>query len=50
VCCGDGQLCHSPQGHHQLTCSGKRAIAVFLPPYSPSFNPIEQVFGKLKQL
>ena len=26
------------------------ASAVYLPPYSPDFNPIEQVFAKLKAL
>lgn len=26
------------------------ARAVYLPPYSPDFNPIEQVFAKLKAL
>ena len=28
----------------------KGAYLVFLPPYSPDFNPIEQVFAKLKAL
>jgi hypothetical protein len=27
----------------------KGAIIQFLPPYSPMYNPIEQVFGKVKQ-
>lgn len=27
-----------------------KARAVYLPPYSPDFNPIEQVFAKLKAL
>jgi transposase len=29
---------------------GGRAGSVFLPPYSPDLNPIEQVFAKLKHL
>jgi len=28
--------------------SARGARAVFLPPYSPDFNPIEQLFAKLK--
>ena len=28
----------------------KGAHLIFLPPYSPDFNPIEQVFAKLKHL
>jgi transposase len=28
----------------------KRAHLIFLPPYSPDLNPIEQVFAKLKHL
>ena len=26
------------------------ALVLFLPPYSPDFNPIEEVFSKLKAL
>ena len=26
------------------------ATALYLPPYSPDFNPIEQVFSKIKAL
>ena len=29
---------------------GRGAMLVFLPPYSPDFNPIEQAFAKLKAL
>jgi transposase len=29
---------------------GRRARLLFLPPYSPDLNPIEQVFAKLKHL
>ena len=28
----------------------RRAHLIFLPPYSPDLNPIEQVFAKLKHL
>lgn len=31
-----------------IECNG--ATLLFLPPYSPDFNPIEQVFAKLKAL
>jgi len=30
--------------------SGRPARLLFLPPYSPDLNPIEQVFAKLKTL
>jgi transposase len=29
---------------------GRGAAAVFLPPYSPDFNPIENIFAKIKQV
>jgi transposase len=29
---------------------GAGATLLFLPPYSPDFNPIEMVFAKIKQL
>jgi transposase len=32
---------------HKPGCSSK---LIFLPPYSPDLNPIEQVFAKLKTL
>ncbi|MFP6742208.1 MAG: transposase, partial [Alphaproteobacteria bacterium] len=32
------------------TLAGAGATLVFLPPYSPDFNPIEQAFAKLKAL
>jgi transposase len=39
--------------HHsekiQQMCSEAGVILVFLPPYSPDFNPIEQYFGVLKK-
>ena len=38
-----GKAVHTP-GHP----SRRRKALVFLPPYSPDLNPIEQVFAKLK--
>ncbi len=32
------------------TIRGKGAHVIFLPPYSPDLNPIEQVFAKIKHL
>jgi transposase len=49
----------APHGHWQTSTfiTGLRqaieaagAILLFLPPYSPDLNPIEQVFAKLKAL
>ena len=33
----------------QDLCASVGAVAVFLPPYSPMFNPIEKLFGTVKQ-
>jgi transposase len=44
----DNCAIHNKKAISEL-CSNVGAIAVFLPPYSPTFNPIEQLFGKLKQ-
>ena len=35
-----------PEVRAAIECTG--ALVRFLPPYSPDFNPIEQVFAKLK--
>ncbi len=37
-----------PEGSAAIEAVG--ASLVYLPPYSPDFNPIEQVFSKLKSL
>ena len=38
-----------PQGGRSRTGDrASRAQVVYLPPYSPDFNPIEQAFAKLK--
>jgi transposase len=40
---------HKGEGVHRAI-EGAGATLMFLPPYSPDFNPIEQVFAKLKAL
>ena len=37
-----------PRVDDRIKSAGARLL--FLPPYSPDFNPIEQVFAKLKAL
>jgi transposase len=37
-------------GGINATIEGVGARLLYLPPYSPDFNPIEQVFAKLKAL
>jgi transposase len=45
----DNLSCHKMSGiEEKITATGARLL--YLPPYSPDFNPIEQVFAKLKQL
>ena len=45
----DNLSCHKVTGVREAIESvGARAL--YLPPYSPDFNPIEQAFAKLKQL
>ena len=45
----DNLSCHKVAGVRQaIEAAG--ATVVYLPPYSPDFNPIEQVFAKLKWL
>ena len=40
-----------PQGQRRTGCDrARRSEALFLPPYSPDFNPIEQAFAKIKAL
>ena len=43
----DNLACHKVAGvQHAIEAVGARLL--YLPPYSPDFNPIEQVFAKLK--
>ena len=43
----DNLACHKVAGVRQaIEATGARLL--YLPPYSPDFNPIEQVFAKLK--
>lgn len=45
----DNLSCHKMSGIEEaITATG--ATLLYLPPYSPDLNPIEQVFAKLKQL
>jgi transposase len=45
----DSLSAHKVQGVRQaIEATG--AIVLYLPPYSPDFNPIEQLFAKLKAL
>jgi transposase len=45
----DNLSAHKIEGVHQLIeCRGAQLL--YLPPYSPDFNPIEQAWSKLKQL
>ena len=45
----DNLSCHKVTGVREAIESvGARVL--YLPPYSPDFNPIEQAFAKLKQL
>ena len=48
---GDGQPHRSQgwEGHRELI-AGKGCELIYLPPYSPDFNPIEEAFAKLKAL
>ncbi len=39
---------HVPQTRHGPLSRLPQMSMVFLPPYSPDFNPIEKVFSKLK--
>lgn len=45
----DNLACHKVAGV-QAAIEAVGAHVAYLPPYSPDFNPIEQVFAKLKQL
>ncbi len=45
----DNLACHKVAGV-QTAIEAVGARVAYLPPYSPDFNPIEQVFAKLKQL
>jgi transposase len=45
----DNLLCHKRAGVQQALAQAG-CTAVYLPPYSPDYNPIEQVFAKLKAL
>jgi transposase len=46
---GDGQL-EFPQGREKVKqlIEARGCELIYLPPYSPDFNPIEQAFNKLK--
>lgn len=48
VICDNLSVHKSPVAQAALTAAGCRLV--FLPPYSPDFNPIEQAFSKLKHL
>ena len=39
---------NGPRTHQLIEAAGARLL--FLPPYSPDFNPIENAFAKLKAL
>jgi transposase len=39
---------HSSKEAIERACMAKRVWVLFLPPYSPDFNPIEESFGDLK--
>jgi transposase len=45
----DNLPAHKVQGVREAI-EGRRARLLYLPPYSPDLNPIEQVFAKLKGL
>ena len=45
----DNLAAHKVEGVRQLVAS-RGAQLLYLPPYSPDFNPIEQAWSKLKQL
>lgn len=45
----DNLSSHKVAGVRHLI-EAKGAMLIYLPPYSPDFNPIEQVFAKLKAL
>jgi transposase len=43
----DNLACHKVAGVREAVAAAGAAV-VYLPPYSPDFNPIEQVFAKVK--
>jgi len=45
----DNLAAHKVAGVREAIAAA-RASVVYLPPYSPDFNPIEQVFAKLRRL
>ena len=45
----DNLSSHRVRGVHEAI-EGAGAACLYVPPYSPDFNPIEQAFGKLKGL
>ena len=49
VVVADNLASHKVEGVREAI-EARGARVLFLPPYSPDLNPIEQVFGKLKQL
>jgi hypothetical protein len=49
--CGDGQPLKAHKGERvKEIIEGRGAQLLYLPPYSPDFNPIEQAFSKVKGL
>jgi transposase len=45
----DNLSAHKVKGVRELIAA-RRAELLYLPPYSPDFNPIEKAWSKLKQL
>ena len=46
----DGQPCGAQGRRRRRSDQASGASILYLPPYSPDLNPIEQVFAKLKAL
>jgi hypothetical protein len=47
--CGDGQPLEAHKGERvRELIEGRGCELIYLPPYSPEFNPIEGAFSKLK--
>ena len=47
---GDAEVAEPQRKAARAAVRAKGAHLLFLPPYSPDLNPIEQVFAKLKHL
>jgi transposase len=49
--CSPGRAAHKDNGRRRVRHANERGYElVFLPPYSPDFNPIEEAFAKIKCL